>query len=121
MEQSLIARKKRKNKKKQELAGYIQSGTIFIGDPIYMGANPQSFEFGVIPEDVTNPFKDFNKFQEELAGQDKNLLLPDSYRDNPTGRGCVVQLTQTNGTYKVSKRFDKVTGKLKSITIKLNE
>lgn len=119
MEQSLIARKKRK--KKDKLSGYIQSGTLFIGDPIYMGANPQNFEFGVIPEDSTNPFKDFNKFQEELAGQDKNLELPDSYRDNPIGRGCVVQLQQLNGKYTITKRIDKATGKVKSITIKLHE
>lgn len=120
MEQSLIARKKRK-KKTDKLTGYVQSGTLFIGDPIYMGANPQDFEFGVIPEDSTNPFKDFNKFQENLAGKDKNLELPDSYRDNPIGRGCVVQIQQVNGTYEVKKKFDKTTGKLKSITIKIND
>lgn len=119
MEQSLIARKKRK--KKQQLEGYIQSGSLFIGDPIYMGANPQDYEFGIIPEDSSNPFKDFNKFQEQGAGLDQNLHLPDSFRDDPIGRGCVVQLQQVNGTYKVTKRIDKKTGKIKSITIKLYE
>lgn len=119
MEQSLVAKKKRK--KKEKLEGYIQSGTLFIGDPIYMGANPQEFPYGEIPADSTNPFKDFNKFQEENAGLDQNLLLPDSYRDNPIGRGCVIQLQQVSGTYKVTKRIDKVTGKVKSITIKLYE
>lgn len=119
MEQSLLAKKRRK--KKQALEGYIQSGSLFIGDPIYMGANPQNYEFGVIPEDSTNPFKDFDKFQEQNGGQDQNLLFPDSYRDNPIGRGCVVQLQQVSGTYKVTKKVDKKTGKLKSITIKINE
>lgn len=122
MEQSLIARKKRgPKKKKQALEGYIQSGMLFIGDPIYMGANPQFFEFGVIPEDSTNPFKDFNQFTEKNGGLDQNLELPDSYRDNPIGRGCVVQTQLLSGTYEIKKKIDKATGKVKSITIKLKE
>lgn len=119
MEQSLIPKKKRK--KKQELEGYIQSGMLFIGDPIYMGANPQDFPDGVIPTDSTNPFKDFGEFTEQNAGLDQNLHLPDSYRDDPIGRGCVVQLQQLNGKYQIKKKIDKVTGKVKSITIKLYE
>lgn len=121
MEQSLIARKKPGRKKKQQLEGYIQSGTLFIGDPVYMAANPQDYPFGEVPVDLTNPFKDFNAFQEQNAGLDQNLELPDSYRDNPIGRGCVVQLQQVGGTYKVTKRIDKKTGKVKAITIKLYE
>lgn len=119
MEQSLIPRKKRK--KKQQLEGYIQSGMLFIGDPIYMGANPQDFEGGIVPSDSTNPFKDFDTFTSQNAGLDQNLELPDSYRDNPIGRGCVVQVQQLSGTYIIKKKIDKATGKIKSITIKLNE
>lgn len=121
MEQSLIAKKTRKSKKKNKLQGYIQSGMLFIGDPIYMGANPQEFPEGVIQADPTNPFKDFNDFTEKNMGQDQNLELPDSYRDNPIGRGSVVQVNILNGRYEVSKKFDKKTGKLKSITVKLYE
>lgn len=121
METSLIARKKKGRKKKQELEGFIQSGMLFIGDPQYMGANPQDFEGGIIPSDASNPFKDFNTFSEENSGLDQNLLLPDSYRDNPIGRGCVVQLQQLGGKYQIKKKVDKVTGKVKSITIKLYE
>jgi hypothetical protein len=118
---SLVARKKRGRKKKQQLEGFIQSGMLFIGDPQYMAANPQDFEGGVIPEDGTNPFKDFNTFSEKNYGQDVNLHLPDSYRDNPIGRGCVVQLQQLSGKYQIKKRIDKKTGKVKAITIKLYE
>lgn len=121
MNTSLVAKKTRGHKKKQQLEGIVHSGMLFIGDPIYMGANPQDFPNGVIPEDGTNPFKDFGAFTEKNAGQDENLLLPDSYRDNPIGRGCVLQLQQLGGKFQVTKKLDKVTGKVKAITIKLYE
>lgn len=121
MNNSLIARKKPGRKKKQELEGFIQSGMLFIGDPQYMAANPQDFNAGLIPEDGTNPFKDFNQFTEKNAGLDENLLIPDSYRDNPIGRGCIVQLQQLGGKYTVKKKVDKATGKVTAITIKLYE
>lgn len=122
METTMLAKKsKRGRKKKQELEGIVQSGMLFIGDPIYMGANPQTFEGGLIPEDGTNPFKDFGAFTEKNGGYDENLLLPDSYRDNPIGRGCVVQLQQLGGKFQIKKKIDKVTGKVLSITIKLHE
>jgi hypothetical protein len=118
---SLIARKKKGRKKKEQLEGFIQSGMLFIGDPQYMAANPQDFEGGIVPEDSTNPFKNFDTFHEKVGGLDTNLLLPDSYRDNPIGRGCVVQLQQLGGRYEIKKKVDKVTGKVKAITIKLYE
>lgn len=109
--------KKRKNKK-HPLQGFTPSGTLFIGDPIYMGADlskPGAEEDAAA--DVTNPFKNFPSFVETLAGQDQNLLLPDSYRDDPVGRGCVVQLQRQGGKFQVKKKVCKETGKLKSITI----
>lgn len=121
METSLIPKKTKGRKKKQQLEGFIQSGILFIGDPQYMAANPQDFEAGLIPADGTNPFKDFNSFSEKNGGKDENLLLPDSYRDNPIGRGCVVQLQQLGGKYQIKKKIDKKTGKVVSITIKLYE
>lgn len=121
MKTSLVARKQRKSKKKPQLEGIIQSGVLFIGDPIYMGANPQDFPGGVIPEDSCNPFHDYSEYLAKNGGVDENLLLPDSYRDHPIGRGCAVQLQQVSGRYVIKKKVDKVTGKVKSITIKLYE
>lgn len=114
--------KKTRKKKKQPLEGFIQSGVLFIGDPLYMSGDmsqPDAEENA--DKDQTNPFKNWGKFSDELAGLDKNLELPDSYRDNPIGRGCIVQLQQHGGKFQIKKKLDKVTGKVIAITIKLYE
>lgn len=112
--------KKRNSKKKQQLEGLVQSGILFIGDPLYMSGDmnkPGAEEDAA--QDITNPFKNFGAFTEQNAGQDHNLLLPDSYRDNPIGRGVVLQLQQLGGRYTVKKKVDKKTGLVTAITIKL--
>ena len=117
-----MTKKKTKKQKPLPLQGFTPSGTLFIGDPIYMGADlsqPGAEEDAAA--DVTNPFKNFPHFVDQLAGIDQNLMLPDSYRDVPVGRGCVVQLQRMGGGFKVKKKIDKATGRLKSITIILEE
>lgn len=112
----------KKKKNKQQLQGFTPSGTLFIGDPIYMGADlskPGAEEDAAT--DSTNPFKNFPSFVSSLEGKDQNLLLPDSYRDDPVGRGCVVQLQRQGGKFQVKKKVCKETGKLKSITIVLED
>jgi hypothetical protein len=115
-------KKKRGRKKKEQPEGIIQSGVLFIGDPIYMSGDmnqPGAEEDAA--KDKTNPFKNFGEFLPKLDGKEfHNLELPDSYRDNPIGRGCAVQLQQHGGKFQIKKKYDKA-GKLKAITIKLFE
>jgi hypothetical protein len=116
-------KKKRGRKKKPQTEGIIQSGVLFIGDPIYMsGDMNQPGAEDDAAKDVTNPFKNFSTFLEKMEGHDSiNMHLPDSYRDNPEGRGCAIQLNQHGGKFQVIKKYDKKTGKLKELKIKLYE
>lgn len=109
-----------KRKKKKELKGFIQTGTIFIGDAGYMAGNSQDFEAGIIPPDASNPFKDWDAFV-STHQEDGNLELPGSFNGDLPGRGVIIQTNMFSGSYTVKKRLCKETGKVLSITVKFND
>lgn len=108
---------KKTRKKKQVLKGLVQSGTIFIGDAAYMADNPQKYPEGIVPADLLNPFKDFDSYQAEHP-EDHNLELPGSFNGDLPGRGVTIQTNLLSGSYTVTKRMCKETGKLLEIKIK---
>lgn len=114
-----MIKKRKTRKKKQVLKGFIQSGTIFIGDIGYMaGDNSQSAE--PIQSDPLNPFKDLDTFLEQTP-TDTNLELPGSFNGDLPGRGVVLHTGMLNGSYTVKKRFDKVTGKLLEVKVRFHD
>jgi hypothetical protein len=111
--------KKARKSKKVVLKGFLQTGTIFIGDVGYMAdGNHHSAE--PIAPDPLNPFKDLDTFLAETTG-DKNIDLPGSYNGDLPGRGVVIQTNMFSGKYVVTKRICKVTGKLLEIKVKFHE
>lgn len=112
--------KKKRKSKKVGLKGYIQTGTIFIGDTGYMRGNPQDYASGVVPEDGTNPFKNPEAAIHEVEG-DYNLELPGSFNGDLPGRGVVIQTNMFSGKYTVTKRLCKETGKLLEVKVRFHE
>jgi hypothetical protein len=110
---------KRKSKKKQELKGFIQTGTIFIGDVGYMAdSNHRSAE--PIEPDPLNPFKDLDQYLEANQA-DHNLELPGSFNGDLPGRGVVIHTHMLNGKYTVKKKLCKVTGKILEVKVRFHD
>lgn len=110
---------KKTRKKKQVLKGFIQSGVIFIGDAGYMaGDNSQSAE--PIQPDPLNPFKDMDRYLGQNQ-QDHNLELPGSFNGDLPGRGVAIHTNMFGGSYTVTKRICKTTGKLLEVKVKFKE
>jgi hypothetical protein len=99
-----------------KLKGFIQSGIIFIGDPVYMSGDKRD---GPIPADPTNPFKDWDAFAEGLGSQDHNLPLPGAFEPDSHGRGCAIQTGLLNGKYEVEVVRCPTSGDLSQIVIKI--
>ena len=92
--------------------GFLQSGIIFIGDPGYMAGDmsqPGAHEI----EDLTNPFRNWEKFVEDFPDDGKNLMFPASLDE---GRGVALQTNRLSGQYEVFKEYGK-DGKIKEIRI----
>jgi hypothetical protein len=104
------------DKKAGGLKGQITTGTIFIGDAGFFADNPQKYPEGIIPNDPTNPFKDWDKFS-ATHENDCNLDLPGSFNGDLPGRGVVIQTNMLNGSYSVEKENCPMTGKLLSIKV----
>ena len=99
--------------KKTQLKGNIHSGVLFIGDIGYMAGDlSQVIE---ITPDPLNPFKDPDTFLAKYP-TDSNLELPGTVQ-GLTGPGTIIHTNMFNGSYMVKKKVDKVTGKIKSITV----
>ena len=109
-------RKKRATKKKKQLKGIINSGSIFIGDARFFSGDPQNYPEGIIENDPTNPFKDWDNVAATYE-EDVNVDLPGSFNGDLPGRGVVIQTNMMSGSYIVKKYVDKVTGRLKKVTL----
>ena len=107
-------------KKPQQLKGYINTGTLFIGDAGYMAQDPQTYPNGVILPDPSNPFNDWDKFT-ATHENDSNLELPGSFNGDLPGRGVVIQTNMLSGGYKVEKVVCPQTGKLMSLWVIFND
>lgn len=108
------------NKKPEGLRGIINTGTIFIGDTGYFAANSQDYHEGIIEDDPTNPFKDWDKFHASHQN-DCALELPGSFNGDLPGRGVVIQTNMLSGSYSVEKEECPNTGKLLSIKVVFRE
>lgn len=110
----------KKTRKKNVLKGFIQSGVLFIGDAGYMAGNPQDYPEGIVPVDLTNPFKDFDTYLAQNQA-DHNLELPGSFNGDLMGRGVAVHTNILSGQYTITKKLCKETGKLLEIKVKFRE
>ena len=110
---------KKPRKKKQELKGMLQSGLLFIGDAGYMADGHHHSAEG-IATDPLNPFKDLDRFLAQNPS-DANLELHGSYNGDLPGRGIAIHTNLLSGSYTVTKKLDKVTGKLLELKIKFKE
>jgi len=95
-----------------KLTGFIQSGIIFIGDPVYMSGDIRDTEI-----DLYNPFKNWDVFTQALDGKDATMAFPGS-SEGDSGRGVAVQTGLINGKYEITKEFDEA-GALSQILIKI--
>lgn len=99
-----------------KLKGFLQSGVIFVGDPVYMSGSTRE----EVAPDPHNPFRNWDVFSQELDGQDLNLTLPGAYNDGSTGRGCALQVGRLSGQYEIVKEYDEQ-GRVSQIIIKFHD
>lgn len=99
--------------KLEGLKGFINSGSLFIGDAVYFADDPQKYSEGIIESDPTNPFKDWDKFR---ATHENDCALPLPGSDY-NGRGVVIQTHMMNGSYAVEKEVCPSSGKLLAIRV----
>lgn len=110
-------------RKKQKLKGFLQSGILFIGDPVSMSgpSNYQSDGKGgqidITPEDPHNPFRRWDSFTSSLNNMDVNMVYPEAQDPQATGRGIVIQTNMLSGQYEVKKKICKTTGKLLELKV----
>ncbi len=98
-----------RKKKKQDKAN-ITSGILFIGDAEYFS---QSLHPDVTHK-LPNPLENFPLVASKVS--EKEVAQVD-FPNGVEGFGMVVQTHLTGGNFKVKKTVDKVTGKIKKITV----
>lgn len=94
-----------------KLKGYLQSGIIFIGDPLFMTQDQAQNPTGVIEPDPLNPFKNWDEFLSKHV-EDSNMDFPGSVNGDLPGRGIVVQTHKQSGQYTIERETDPATGEL---------
>lgn len=99
-----------------KLQGFIQSGIIYIGDPVYMSGDKRG---GPIEPDPTNPFKDWDAFLAESEAESRNLPLPGAFEPDTHGRGVVLHTGLLNGKYEVVVERDPSTGAVSQFIVKI--
>ena len=87
-----------------KLKGTFHSGIIFIGDPVFMSADPQKEVDGIITPDPLNPFKNWDGY------------LADGTDDRILKQGVAVQTHRFQGAYELEKEFNE-DGTLKAVRI----
>ncbi len=106
-----------KKTKKQTLKGFIQSGIIFIGDPVYMSGDLSQPGSETLV-DPANPFKNWGAFTHSYGDADANMPFPGASEPDANGRGIVVQTGMQSGQYELTKKYDKE-GKLSQLVIRI--
>lgn len=105
----------KKTKKKQELAGLIQSGVIFIGDCQFFAASPvleldttTGQVVDVTPKDPLNPFNTLDRTFDLVGDTESNLELGPYL----PGRGVLLNTHLQQGRFTVKKKIKngKITG-----------
>lgn len=100
----------------KNLKGFLQSGIIFVGDPVYFSGDSREGA----DNSQCNPFLNWDNFTASIEGQDVNMTFPGSFNNSTTGRGCVVQTGRITGQYEVVKEYDSA-GNLSQIVIKFKD
>jgi len=111
----------KKTRKKANKGGRIISGTLFIGDPVFMSA-PSEMQLdangeliNAVEPDKYNPFKRREDLIDKLHETGDLELEVD--QDYP-GRGCLLVVNGLwDGKFTVKKSIDKTSGKIKKVTI----
>lgn len=103
-------------KKPGGLRGIVNTGMIFIGDAGFFADDPQKHDEGIIENDPTNPFKDWDRFR-ATHENDCALDLPGSFNGDLPGRGVVIQTHMMGGTYAIEKEVCPSSGKLLSLKV----
>jgi hypothetical protein len=114
--------KTRKTKKKQELAGNIQSGVIFIGDcQFFAGSpvlelNPTTGQVeDITPIDPLNPFNTLDRTFDIVGDSERNMDIAPFI----PGRGVLLNTHLQGGRFIVKKKLKN--GKLVGYTIDIKE
>ena len=112
----------RKTKKKQELAGTIQSGVIFIGDCQFFAGSPvleldsaTGKAVDVTPKDPLNPFNTLDRAFELVGDTESNLEI----KPYIPGRGVLLNTHRQQGRFIVKKKIKN--GKLTGYIIDIKE
>lgn len=98
-----------------KLKGFVQSGIIFVGDPVYMAGDIREGA----DNSLCNPFQDWDSFTHTLEGKDANLPFPGAFND-AYGRGVAVQTNRLGGKYEIVKELDEL-GRVKELRIIFHE
>jgi hypothetical protein len=112
---------------------FMQSGIIYIGDPIYL-SGPAEYKavvpgnklsgreltpavmVDVTPDDPYNPFRKWDAFTTEI-GDEKDVSLPFYGTTGGTdGRGLALQTGRKDGSFTV-ERIEDENGKLKELRV----
>lgn len=102
------------------LKGFLQSGILFIGDPVYMSGDLSQPGSEAI-ESPENPFLNWGKFTDSLGSEDASLPFPGAIDDSTSaGRGIAVQTNRLSGRFEIEKTFDE-NGKLSQLLVKFYE
>lgn len=113
-------KKPRKSKKAAPLKGFLQSGILFIGDPVYMSGD-LSQPGSELLESRENPFLNWGRFTDGLGDKDVSLPFPGAIEEGSTGRGIAVQTNHLSGRFEIKKKLCPKTGKLLQIVVKFYE
>lgn len=109
-----------RKKKPAPLNGFLQSGILFIGDPVYMSGNLSAPGSEAL-ESLENPFLNWGKFTDSLNDQDASLPFPGAINpETSSGRGIAVQTNHLSGKFTITKKYDKG-GKLLQLVVKFHE
>lgn len=104
----------------KKLKGFLQSGILFIGDPVYMSGDLSQPGSEAI-ESPENPFLNWGKFTDSLGSEDASLPFPGAIDDSTSaGRGIAVQTHRLSGRFEIEKTFDE-NGKLSQLLVKFYE
>lgn len=114
--------KTKKIKKKQELAGIIQSGVIFIGDCQFFAGSPvleldtaTGQVVDITPKDPLNPFNTLDRTFELAGDTESNLEIG----PHLTGRGVLLNTHLQQGKFIIRKKLKN--GKLTGYIIDIKE
>jgi hypothetical protein len=115
-------KKRKTQRKKQELKGSIHSGVIFVGDCQFFTKSPElaldpatGQTIDVTPKDPLNPFNTIDRVMDLVGDTEANLeIIP-----HIPGRGVLLNTHLQSGSYTIKKKVKN--GKLIGFTVTFKE